>query len=338
MGSEGFNKTFWFRDTNHFIKDFNHGGNMNIFVFGSLAYDPIMTFPGRFADNILVDKIDNLNVAFMVDSFVERPGGTAGNIAYSLMLHGQKPKIVSTIGYDYQEYFAWLDQNEMIREHVEVTPTDPTARAYVITDQDENQITIFNPGAMQHVTHFALDMYDSSESIAIISPTNLEDMKIYSQRCKDLDIRYIFDPGQSLPAWEASDLNHAINGAEILIANQYEIDLIKNKTGRGTKDLAVDVGAIIVTMGERGASLVQEQDMSGRAIPVTRSAKVVDPTGAGDAFRGGLLTGLVNGVDLYGSALMGSATASFAVEVMGTQEYRFTMSEFQKRLAQIDKE
>ncbi len=311
---------------------------MNIFVFGSLAYDPIMTFPGRFADNILVDKIDNLNVAFMVDSFVERPGGTAGNIAYSLMLHGQKPKIVGTIGYDYQEYFAWLDQNQMIREHVEIIPTDPTARAYVITDQDENQITIFNPGAMQHATHFGLEIYDSTESIAIISPTNLEDMKIYSQRCKDLEIRYIFDPGQSLPAWEASDLTHAINGAEVLIANEYEIELIQNKTGRGIKDLAVDVGAIIVTMGERGALLFQEQDMSGRAVPVTHPTKVTDPTGAGDAFRGGLLAGLVNGIDLYGSSLMGSATASFAVEVMGTQEYRFTMSQFQKRLAQLEKE
>ena len=304
---------------------------MNIFVFGSLAYDPIMTFPGRFGDHILADKIDNLNVAFMVDSFVERPGGTAGNIAYSLMLHGERPTIIGTIGYDHQKYFEWLDQNEMDRKEVEIIVTEPTARAYIITDEDENQITIFNPGAMQNTTHFSLNKYNSSDSVAIIAPTNLDDMKMYSQKCRELGVRYIFDPGQSLPAWQEGDLSEAITGAEILIANEYEINLIKDKTGRGTENLIRDVGAIIVTMGERGASLIQDDHISGRLIPVTIPDEVVDPTGAGDAFRGGLLTGLVNDMDLYDAALVGSVTASFAVEVMGTQEYRFTKSEFDKR-------
>ena len=174
---------------------------MNIFVSGSLAYDRIMNFPGRFGDHILPDRIHNLNVSFNVDSLVERPGGCAGNISYCLVLLGEQPHTLATIGSDCNRYLEWMEQNGVPLSGVRVIGSAPTASAYITTDQGDNQITGFHMGAMMHTSDFSFEDYEPEESIAVVSPGNLDDMLNYSRFYKENGIPYVFDPGQSLPAW-----------------------------------------------------------------------------------------------------------------------------------------
>ena len=306
---------------------------MNIFVSGSLAYDRIMNFPGRFSDHIMPDKIHNLNVSFNVDSLVERPGGTAGNISYCLVLLGEQPHTLATIGYDYSRYFEWMEKNSVPKSGIKVINEQPTAGAYITTDMGDNQITGFHPGAMLFTSNFDFSSYKPEESIGILAPGNLDDMINYSRIYKEKGIRYIFDPGQSLPIWTGDGLKECIDGADILIANDYEMGLITNTTDLDMAALGKLAKSIITTKGEDG-SLITTGDTS-ITIPVVKANQVLDPTGAGDSYRGGLIKGLIDGKDLAESALMGSVCASFAVEVKGTQEYSFTAAEFQQRLSTV---
>ena len=303
---------------------------MNIVVSGSLAYDRIMDFPGHFADHILPEKIHVLNVCFQVNGLRERFGGTAGNIAYALTLMGEKPVISATIGHDYQRYFEWLAKNGISTEHIKIIEDEFTAGAYITTDRADNQITGFNPGAMKYSSSFDFGKLHPKEAIAIIAPGNLEDMVNYPRACKARGIDYLFDPGQSLPMWNAQELVQTIEGCRILISNDYELDLIMSKTGLNRKALLGRAGVIITTLGELG-SQVSTADR-GILIPAVKPKKVVDPTGAGDSYRGGLISGLVRGKDIEQCARMGSVCASFAVECHGTQDYRFSPEEFNERL------
>ena len=306
---------------------------MNIFVSGSLAYDRIMTFPGRFSDHIMPDKIHNLNVSFNVDSLVERPGGTAGNISYCLVLLGEQPHTLATIGYDFSRYFEWMEKNSVPKSGIRVIDEQPTAGAYITTDLGDNQITVFHPGAMLFTSDFDFSSYKPEESIGILAPGNLDDMINYSRIYKEKGIRFIFDPGQSLPIWTGEGLKECIDGADILIANDYEMGLITNTTGLDMAALGVLAKSIITTKGEDG-SLITTGDTS-ITIPVVKPNQVLDPTGAGDSYRGGLIKGLIEGKELAEAALMGSVCASFAIEVKGTQEYSFTSAEFQQRLSTV---
>ena len=304
---------------------------MKIFVSGSLAYDRIMDFPGRFSDHIMPDKLHVINVSFVVNDIVERPGGTAGNIAYALRLLGEDPTIVAAIGRDYQPYFKWLDAKGLDRAAVHVVEEEATACAHIITDMADNQITAFNPGAMKHPSPLPLDNAHSGNSIAIIGPGNLDDMINYSQQFRRLDIRYIFDPGQSLPLWEPRPLANAIRGSHILVSNDYELALIKQKTGLTDDALLGLTGSIITTKGEHGSVIVTDEGET-HVPSIPRPDTLVDPTGAGDAYRGGLIKGLVTGQSLEQSCRLGTTCASFAIEVQGTQEYTFTPDQFQERL------
>ena len=303
---------------------------MDIIVSGSLAYDRIMDFRGYFSDHILPDKIHALNVCFQVNGIKEKFGGTAGNIAYALTLMGQKPFISSTIGHDYQRYFGWLNQNGISTENIKIIADEFTAGAYITTDRADNQITGFNPGAMKYRAELDFDKLHPQETIVIVSPGNLEDMVNYPHECKARGIDYILDPGQSLPMLDAKDLIRAIEGCRILIVNDYELNLIISKTGLNKKALLGMAGTIITTLGELG-SQVSTQD-SEIGIPPFKPRKVVDPTGAGDSYRGGLISGLVHGKDIEQCARIASVCASFAVECYGTQEYSFTLKEFNERL------
>jgi len=302
---------------------------MNIITSGSLAYDRIMDFPGYFSDHILPEKIHVLNVSFTVNSMIERFGGTAGNIAYGLSLLGEKPIILATIGRDYHRYFEWLMKNNIACDNVMIIKEELTASAYITTDQADNQITGFNPGAMKYPSSFNFDKINPKESIAIIAPGNLEDMMNYSVTCKAKDIDYIFDPGQSLPMWDGQDLIQCIEGSKILVSNDYELELIINKTGLDKNKLLQCTNSIIVTLGELG-SRVYTPDCEIN-IPAIKPKKVVDPTGAGDAYRAGLIKGLIQCSNIEQSAKMGSVCASFAVECYGTQEYYFSLMEFEER-------
>jgi adenosine kinase len=303
---------------------------MNIIVSGSLAYDRIMDFPGHFSEHILPEKIHVLNVCFQVNGMKEKFGGTAGNIAYALTLMGEKPLIAAAIGHDYRKYFDWFSQNGINTECIKVIEGEFTAGAYITTDRADNQITGFNPGAMKYSSALNFDKFDPKDTIMIISPGNLEDMVTYPDACKKRGIGYIFDPGQSIPMWNAKDLLHSIEGCRMLIANDYELDLITSKTALTKKDLLGLTKTIITTLGEHGSLISLPGDEI--RIPVVKANKVEDPTGAGDSYRGGLISGLIHGKDIEQCARMGSVCASFAVESYGTQEYRFTTEEFEKRL------
>ncbi len=304
---------------------------MNIIVSGSLAYDRIMDFPGHFAEHILPEKIHVLNVCFQVNGMKEKFGGTAGNIAYALKLMGETPVISAAIGHDYHRYLEWLAKNGISTEAIRIVDDDFTACAYITPDMADNQITGFNPGAMRYSSNLDFSRIDPKDTILIVSPGNLDDMVNYPRVCKERGIDYIFDPGQSLPMLGADDLVRSIEGCRILITNDYELDLIVSKTGLSKRQLLDRAGAIITTLGEQG-SLVSTKK-ADRQIPIGRPRQVVDPTGAGDSYRGGLLSGLVNGRDIEECARMGSVCASFSVECYGTQAYTFSTEEFSERLS-----
>jgi adenosine kinase len=289
-----------------------------------------MDFPGYFSEHILPEKIHMLNIAFQVDSIREKFGGTAGNIAYALSLLGEHPVISGTIGHDFHRYFEWFAKNGIATDNIKIIENEFTASAYITTDKADNQITGFHPGAMKYSAALDFNKLNPKETIVIISPGNLNDMMSYPGICKARCIDYIFDPGQSLPMLEAGNLTLAIEGCRILIANDYELELITSKTGLKKAALLKLANTIIVTQGESG-SLVSTQDEEFK-IPAVKPKKAVDPTGAGDAYRGGLISGLVQGKRIKECAKMGSVCASFCVESYGTQDYRFSKEEFNERL------
>jgi adenosine kinase len=302
---------------------------MRILVSGSLAYDRIMTFPGKFADHILPEKIHILNVCFLVNGLTEKFGGTAGNIAYSLSLLGEKPVIMASVGKDFEPYAAWLNKLGLTMEAIRKVNSEFTAGAYITTDLSDNQITGFNPGAMQHQAGFQVDAFDPQTTLGIVAPGCLADMKHYSARYKALGIPFFFDPGQNITAFSGDELTEMLTGASYLITNDYELQLIMNATGL-SKDAILDrVGVLITTLAENG-SAINEKGVETRVAPVpVQAAK--DPTGAGDAYRAGLLKGLALGMSLTVAARMGSVAAAYCVEQPGTQEHTFTLGEFWRR-------
>jgi adenosine kinase len=302
---------------------------MNIIVSGSMAYDRIMAFPEYFADHILPDKIHVLNVCFQVEGVTEHFGGTAGNIAYALKLMGKTPYITATIGHDHRRYFKWLEKNGLSTDGLKVIEEEFTAGAYITTDKADNQITGFNPGAMKFTSALNFDEIDPANTLLIASPGNLDDMINYPRICKEKGIRYIFDPGQALPVLQPHDLIEVITGSYLLIVNDYEFDLILNKTALSKEELLKLADNTIITLGEHG-SQVFENGIETKISPST-ARQVIDPTGCGDAYRGALLSGLAAGKTLLESAKMGSVCASFAVEHHGTQVYSFTSDEFAER-------
>jgi len=302
---------------------------MKIFASGSLAYDRIMDFPGEFEDHILPEKIHILNVCFTVNGLIEKFGGTAGNIAYSLSLLGEKPLILAAAGKDFDSYETWLLQNNLPLNGIRNIPEEFTAGAYITTDKADNQITGFNPGAMKHPSLYNFDGIKQNEAIAIIAPGNIEDMISYGRIYKKQGMPYIFDPGQSIPALSGDQLSEIITGSEMLISNDYELEMIKKATGLEKPDLIKMTKSIITTLGEDG-SIVCHQKQETK-IPSAKAAVVSDPTGAGDAYRAGMLKGMVTGKDLITSAKMGATCASFAVEHHGTQEHKFTEEDFWNR-------
>ncbi len=303
---------------------------MKIVVSGSMAYDRIMDFPEYFSDHILPDKIHVLNVCFQVNGVTENFGGTAGNIAYALKLMGESPIISATIGQDYRRYFSWFEKVGIPTDGVKIIEEEFTAGAYITTDKGDNQITGFNPGAMKFSSDLDFSSLDPEDTMMIVSPGNLDDMINYPRQCKERGIRYIFDPGQALPVLQTDHLREAITDCSMLIVNDYEMDLLLKKTELTKAELLTMTGTAIVTLGERGSMLYGNGNETH--IPVVKPIKVVDPTGCGDAYRGGLLSGLAAGKDLEESAKQGSVCASFAVECYGTQIYSFTPEKFEERL------
>lgn len=302
---------------------------MQIFVSGSVAYDRIMDFPGKFADHILPEKIHILNVCFVVDSLKEKFGGTAGNIAYNLALLGERPLILAAAGKDFDRYEAWLSKHGLPVSGIRYIEEELTAGAYITTDMSGNQITGFNPGAMKYPSLQQFEGLNPRETLAIVAPGNVEDMITYSRSYKQDEIPYIFDPGQQISVLSGEQLVEMITGSELLISNDYELEMIIQATGLGKGELLERTKAIISTLGENGSLLYSQQDEV--AIQAAKALQVLDPTGAGDAYRAGLIKGLVMEKELADAARMGATCASYAVERHGTQEHSFTNEGFWAR-------
>lgn len=303
---------------------------MKIFVSGSLAYDRIMNFPGYFKDHILPEKVHLLNVSFTVGDLKENFGGTAGNIAYNLSLLGEKPVILSTAGNDFPKYQDWLEKHQIDISKIKIIKETQTAAAYITTDQADNQIAAFYPGAMR----FSLviqeeDLDEASDSLAIISPGNTENMIGLAEIYKKKKIPYIFDPGQAIPALTAEQLLNAIAGAKIFISNDYELELIKQKTGRSEEELSEKIEIIITTLGSKGSIIKTEEGR--KEIAPGKPENESDPTGAGDAFRAGLIKGMIEKYPLEKCVKLGSIVSLYTVEKYGTQTHQFNWAELQKR-------
>ena len=228
---------------------------MQIFVSGSLAYDRIMDFPGRFADHILPEKIHILNVCFMVNGLTERFGGTAGNIAYNLALLKEKPVILATAGKDFGPYREWLTKLDLPLDGIKEIPEEFTAGAYITTDLSDNQITGFNPGAMKHRSDYRFDRVDPAAALAIVAPGSLEDMLAYTRAYKARGVPYIFDPGQSIPAWGGDELQEMADQALALIVNDYELEMFQQKTGLNEAEILGLTPTLITTRGDSGSYL-----------------------------------------------------------------------------------
>ena len=302
---------------------------MDILVSGSMAYDRIMNFNGRFSDHILPDQLDNISISLLVDSLTEHIGGTAGNIAYSLSLLGEKPRILAAMGRDYHQYFEWLGKCGISTDDIRIVEDELTAGAYITTDLNSNQFTGFNPGAMKHQAGFSYAGVNASDTMAIVGPGNLADMMEFTARNNELGIFSIFDPGQSLPIWEPEALSRCIGQSNMLICNEYELGMISNSTGLSRGELAGMVEHLVVTLGAEGAEF--HSNGASERVPVVPT-DAVDPTGAGDAFRGGLIKGLAHGASIKRAVQMGAVCGYYAVQVNGTQTYRYTQAEYDAKL------
>ncbi len=304
-----------------------------VILSGSMAYDRTMNFPDLFSNHLLADKLDALSVSFLVDGATEDFGGTAGNIAFGLKMLGEEPILSATLGRDHFRYTGWLDANAISKELIVIIDNELTAGCYITNDKEKNQLTIFNPGAMKHSSALDFDTLDPSETLLLASPGNVDDMLGYPKECRKRGIPYIFDPGQNLPVLPKEELIETIGGAYLLIVNSYEFSLTMEKTGLDKDELVQLAENTIVTLGGDGSD-VYDKDGVTHISPVA-AKEVVDPTGAGDAYRAGLVSGLLAGRSLQESALLGSVCGSFAVESAGTQNYRFSREQFEERLASL---
>jgi adenosine kinase len=299
-------------------------------ICGSLAFDTIMVFGDRFARHILPDKIHILNVSFLVPQLRREFGGCAGNIAYGLGLLGDVAYPMATVGRDFAPYREWLAKAGVPADHVRVVGEELTAQAFITTDLDDNQITAFHPGAMQH-SHLNRVADARDIAIGIVAPDGREGMIQHAEQFAAARIPFIFDPGQGLPMFNAAELARFIEVASWVTVNDYEWQLLKQKTGWDVADLTRRVSALIVTRGAAG-SIVYTPD-GELAIPCARAAAVVDPTGCGDAYRAGLIHGLLHGLDWERTGRIAALMGAIKIESRGTQNHRFTRAEFDARLS-----
>jgi len=299
-----------------------------ILVSGSIVYDRIMDFPGFFKDHILPDQTHILNVSFTLQRTDESFGGTGGNIAYNLSLLREPVALLGLVGHDFDRYRKWLAKSKVDISKVKVDNKVATASAYIMTDKDDNQIAGFFPGSAD-VKYCSVVKKFKDPKIAIISPDYKPRMLAYVRLYKKMGVDYIFDPGQQVISFDAKELKRCILGSRILIGNDYEIKLIGKILGKSLKEIRKMVFLLIVTRGAKGSDMYVDSDKI--QIPPVKTKKIVDPTGAGDAYRAGLIHGLVNSKSLEETGRLASVIAAYAVEYQGTQAHKFTLKEFKAR-------
>ncbi len=294
---------------------------MATLICGSIAYDTIMVFHDQFKNHILPDKLHILNVAFLVPDLRREFGGCAGNIAYNLKLLGGEPLIMATVGDDHAQYTARLDNLGLARTHVRAVEQTYTAQAFITTDLDDNQITAFHPGAMNH-SHLNHVADAKQATLGIVAPDGRDGMLQHAREFREAGIPFIFDPGQGLPMFNGEELMSFVNLADYVTVNDYEAELLQERTGKSLEVLAKQVKALIVTLGAKGSVI----HAGGKTfeIPSVKPAAILDPTGCGDAFRAGLLYGITNGMDWATTGRLASLLGSIKIAQRGGQNHRFT--------------
>ncbi|MCL1886400.1 MAG: carbohydrate kinase family protein [Betaproteobacteria bacterium] len=302
---------------------------MTSLICGSLAYDTIMSFPDRFSESILADQLHNINVCFLVPSMRREFGGCAGNIAYNLKMLGGNPLIMATIGLDGEPYMERLAELNISHRYITTIKQSFTAQAFITTDQNNNQITAFHPGAMSHSHQNRIADISEPINLAIVAPDGRDGMLQNAADCAAKGIPFIFDPGQGLPMFTKDELHRFIDQATYVAVNDYEAAMLMQATGWTEKEIASRVKAFFVTLGERGAEIYTGSQKID--IPCVEAEKTIDPTGCGDAFRAGLIYGLTNGMDLATCGRLGSLIGAIKIAHQGPQAHALTTVEIADR-------
>ena len=301
---------------------------MSALICGSIAFDNIMNFEGRFHEHIIPEQLQMLNISFPVPDVRRGFGGCGANIAYSLKLLGGDGRLMGTVGSDFSPYAAWMDKHAIDRRYVLVLERHLTAAAYIISDADGNQITAFHAGAMD-ACHLGKVPSDDGVRIGVVSPEGREGMLAHARQFSEAGIPYLFDPGQGTHLFDCDELLRFVEGADWAAFNEYEASLVARSTGISIEKLSERVRALIVTHGRKGSVIYA----SGKAIeiPVAAPKRVKDPTGCGDAYRAGLIYGLQHDMDWQTVGRVASLMGAIKVESSGTQQHRFTRDEFDRR-------
>lgn len=301
---------------------------MTALICGSFAYDTIMVFQDHFKNHILPDKVHILNVAFHVPELRREFGGCAANIAFNLKLLGGAPLPMGAVGKDFAPYAEWMDQHGIARTYVKQIDSAYTAQAFITTDQDDNQITAFHPGAMDFAHEVSVSEA-KGVTLGIVSPDGRQGMIDHATQFVEAGIPFIFDPGQSMPLYSGDDFKKFIEQATWVCVNDYESQLLTDRTGWSPHEIAEQVEALIVTRGAEGSHIY----VSGKRleIPPAKTTALVDPTGCGDAYRGGLLYGMLKGLDWEVSGRIAALMGAIKIETHGTQNHKFTKKEFEQR-------
>lgn len=307
---------------------------MNIVLTGSVAYDYLMTFPGYFRDHILPEKIETISLSFLVDNMVKLRGGIAPNIAYTLALFGEHPRLLAAVGEDFEEYRAWLECKGVDTSGARLIPGVFTASCFTSTDRSNSQITSFFPGAMAYAAQLSLrDLRCDDSALVVISPNDPQAMQKYIHECRDMNLSYIYDPSQQIVRMTPEELKNGIDGALALFVNDYEFGLIQKMTGFSLQEIMRQVKFMAITCGERGATIYAENQEYH--IPIVTPDKIVDPTGVGDAFRGGFLVAYSHQLDWETCGRMGVLAATYCLENAGPQGHSYTPKEFIERYRKI---
>ena len=306
---------------------------MYILLTGSVAFDYLMLFPGYFRDHILPDKLDSISLSFLVESLCKRRGGIAPNIAYTLALLGERPHIMATVGEDFEDYRCWLESKGVDTSLMKVVPGVFTASFFCNTDRSNNQIASFYPGAMGYAKDLSFRQWEGERpDLVVISPNDPEAMKQYVVECRELGIPYIYDPSQQIVRLTGEELHAGIVGAQALFVNDYEFGLVQKMTRLSALDLLQYLQFMVVTCGEQGSKIyTREKEYH---IPVIKPDFMAEPTGVGDAYRGGFLAGYSHNLSLEICAQMGTLAATYCVEQEGTQGHSYTPAEFVARFRQ----
>ena len=302
---------------------------MNIVLTGSIAYDYLMTFPGNFRDHILPDMLDRISLSFLVDSLIRRRGGIAANIAYTLALLGEKPRVMATAGEDFEEFRAWLEEHGVDTSAIKVIPEQFTASFFVTTDQANAQIASFFTGAMAYASQLSFASLIEPPDLAVISPNDPQAMVTYARECYQLGIPYVYDPSQQIIRLDADNLRQGIERCQALFSNDYEFGLIEDKTGLSLKEIREYTDYLVITRGEDGANLYTGDDEFH--ITAVKPHTIIDPTGVGDAFRGGFLKGYMHGLSLELCGHMGSLAATYCLEAESPMGHQFDLETFVHR-------